>query len=390
MSRVSYAERTHTGWVRDHNEDAALADPQLGLWIIADGMGGHQGGEVASQIAVEEVHRRVTEGVSLEAAIQAAHSRVRASATQEEGSPGMGATVVALKLEGLDYELAWVGDSRAYLWDGQDLRQLSRDHSFVQTLLDSGAIEASEARGHPEASIITQAVGSADRDTLTVDLLRGRFLRNQQIILCTDGLSDLVPDESIASLLATLPERNEEERADTLLQAALDNGGDDNIALVLVSAPTDAPSRGGTAPLNSAALNRTIAGKSSRRLWGSRPVIFFTSGVLLALVASLGLYAILPQNSSNDAPPNGRDSDQLQENGQDQEGGVATPVDTANLATRRGGTEPTENRKAARIGCAIGGSPYRSGEPLSENVTVSLEGQAAVFLRVTKQELRNR
>src|SRR5450759_3895587 len=126
MNNIDFALGTHTGWVRELNEDSHLALPKLGLWIIADGMGGHEAGEVASGITILEIARSIEQGMPL----AAAHRTIQTAALQGEGALDMGSTVVAAKLDGLRYEIAWVGDSRAYLWNGK-LHQLTTDHSYV-------------------------------------------------------------------------------------------------------------------------------------------------------------------------------------------------------------------------------------------------------------------
>ena len=146
----AYGERTDVGRVRDHNEDNYVANAELGLWVVSDEMGGHEAGEVASEITVTELPERTRNGAALDEAIGAIHQSILDSPAPGRGAPGMGATVVALKNDGMRYRVAWVGDSRAYLWDGEHLQQLTRDHSFVQRLIDSGAITAEEAAEHLE------------------------------------------------------------------------------------------------------------------------------------------------------------------------------------------------------------------------------------------------
>jgi serine/threonine protein phosphatase PrpC len=234
---VHYGHATHVGLVRDHNEDDYRALPTIGLWLVADGMGGHQAGEVASAIVGDRVSQEVLKGNSLQDAIRAAHRAVIDSARCGQGSPGMGSTVVALRLLGHNYEIAWVGDSRAYLWNGT-LKQLTRDHSFVQELVDGGAITAEEARNHPHRNVITRAIGHAgldgsqNKDPLLVDLVSGDLHPKDQVLLCSDGLSGEVSDEEIGKILHQDAEA--QDKVDQLIRAALDHGGSDNVTVLLV------------------------------------------------------------------------------------------------------------------------------------------------------------
>ncbi len=238
MSKTSYACRTDIGLVSDHNEDSNYADPDQGLWIVADGMGGHAAGEVASAIVVESVSTAFTKGTPLETAIGNAHKDIKRSAQEGRGATGMGSTVVALHMHGSEFEISWVGDSRAYLWNGK-LEQLSHDHSFVQRLVDLGALNEAEARDHPNKNVITQSLGAVDIDEVEVGRRDGVLLRKQKILLCSDGLSDELTDSEIAKILEQA--ETDQLAVDRLVDQALNNGGHDNITAQLVSAPEDAP-----------------------------------------------------------------------------------------------------------------------------------------------------
>jgi serine/threonine protein phosphatase PrpC len=259
MTDIRYGIATHAGRVRERNEDCYLAESDLGLWVVADGMGGHQGGEVASQILVDFVRDGVAKGVPRAEVVAQAHDVVRLAAEQGMGAYGMGATVVALKLDGADYELAWVGDSRAYLWDCGALQQLTHDHSVVQQLVDAGQLNAEEARTHPYRNCVTQAIGAADLDHVSVDSVRGTLQQGQQLMLCTDGLTGEVSDPQIREALAAGGE--EQATVEELIRLALDHGGGDNVTVLLVSAPDDAPGRASddnTTPLDMAGLARAL------------------------------------------------------------------------------------------------------------------------------------
>lgn len=236
-----YGHITHPGLIRDHNEDNYLIDEELGLWVVADGMGGHACGEVASQIAVDLIFDKVSNGTTLQEAVAFSHKIVLMAADQRMGLPGMGSTVVAALFHKGHCEIAWVGDSRAYLWEQGKLKQISRDHSFVQQMLDAGAISHSEAIAHPHRNVITQAIGANDLDRVEVGITRIPTYKGQSILLCSDGLTDEVRDEAIASVLNTT--HSEKEKTTQLLELALAEGGSDNITILLVASPDDAPER---------------------------------------------------------------------------------------------------------------------------------------------------
>ena len=236
--RFEYGFKTDKGAVRELNEDACLAEPELGLWLVADGMGGHSTGDVASQIARDTIVERVREGSGLSEAIQAAHRQVLKEAGIREGSEGMGATVVTALVDGADYQVAWVGDSRAYLYDGE-LTQITRDHSYVQDLVLSGALSPEEANTHPSRHLLTRCLGVNAEDTFEVGLRHGRFQRGQEVLLCSDGLTDELSESEIASILGS--NASAQDRVDRLIEAAIEHGGRDNVTAVLFSAPSNAP-----------------------------------------------------------------------------------------------------------------------------------------------------
>lgn len=240
MSDKQYSQATDVGLLRDNNEDAILSNPQLGLWLVADGMGGHAAGEVASEITRSTVNKVVSEGKNLVDAINAAHQAVLEAAHDGTGKYGMGSTVVALHSQGDIYRIAWVGDSRAYLWsdrdhDGFSLQQITVDHSYVQMLYESGIISAEEMTFHPEKNVITQCLGSVELAQLKVDVIEGKWHKRDWILLCSDGLSDTVSDQQICDILhgAADPEK----AVANLVRAALDNGGKDNISVIIVAPP---------------------------------------------------------------------------------------------------------------------------------------------------------
>jgi protein phosphatase len=234
MNNIDFALDTHTGLVRELNEDSYLALPKYGLWVVADGMGGHEAGEVASGIAIREIAHSIEQGLPLAKAIETAHRAIQTAALQGEGAANMGSTVVAAKLDGLCYEIAWVGDSRAYLWNGE-LRQLTTDHSYVQLLLNAGLITESEIPRHPSRNIITQALGTGGEDkvNIKIDFVSGKLNENDTLLLCSDGLSGEVTDDCIATILSETT--GNQARVDRLITAALDAGGRDNVTVIVLT-----------------------------------------------------------------------------------------------------------------------------------------------------------
>lgn len=249
MGAIGQGKATHTGRVRDLNEDSYVADPELGLWIVADGMGGHDCGEVASRIAVDFIHEQVGRGTPLPTAAARAHEVVALAAAQGLGQQGMGSTLVALHLDGQHYQVVWVGDSRAYLWHAGRLTQLTRDHSFVQKMVDEGQISNAEAVNHPYRNVITQALGVADLEQVDVGEVTGTLGEGEMILLCSDGLTGEVPEQDIDRVLSG--DGDAQTKAQTLVDVALEHGGSDNVTVLLVAAPGATPAGGRSAALPS-------------------------------------------------------------------------------------------------------------------------------------------
>ena len=230
---------TSPGVAREHNEDSLCIRPDLGLWAVADGMGGYQAGELASRITVEQLAEDLGHHIPLSESIYGIHGKILSAARTDAAYESMGSTVVALKVDGNNYEIAWVGDSRAYLWQGRQLTRLTRDHSYVQSLVDAGTITAAEAEIHPERHAITQALGADSIDSVEVETIKGTFYENDKILLCSDGLTNELADEEIVSILSQTG--SEQSIAEQLIAAAQKNGGKDNISAILVG-PDPAPS----------------------------------------------------------------------------------------------------------------------------------------------------
>ncbi|MFA7554251.1 MAG: protein phosphatase 2C domain-containing protein [Spongiibacteraceae bacterium] len=230
---LSYAAKTDLGNQRSNNEDYYLARPELGLWIMADGVGGQDAGEVASKIVCGVIQSEIKAGASLEDAINMAHQAVKASPAEGVGRVGMASTVVALQVHGKDFQVSWVGDSRAYLWSDDQLTQLSHDQSLVQRLLDERVITAEQAQNHPRRNLVMQALGQQNLDAVEVESARGQFNEKDVILLCSDGLSDYVSDEKIIQILRSTSDEN--ALVDALVAAALATEGKDNITVLAIN-----------------------------------------------------------------------------------------------------------------------------------------------------------
>lgn len=249
--RLKWNAATHPGLKRNNNEDCFLGSPETGLWLVADGMGGHEAGEVASAIVRDTLAQQLAD-FSLVDAIQAAHQAILRAADQGIGAVGMGSTVVALSSHGKNYQVAWVGDSRAYLWAPDataagELVRLSRDHSYVQMLFSSGSITADEIESHPDKHIITQCLGIQQAAAVTVDTVQRQWQKNQWVLLCSDGLTDELNDAAIAAILAA--NNNSLAAAEQLMTAALQHGGRDNITLQIIESPIGQVQHPGSAPV---------------------------------------------------------------------------------------------------------------------------------------------
>jgi protein phosphatase/serine/threonine-protein phosphatase Stp1 len=223
---------THPGAVRTRNEDACVDRPDIGLWAVADGAGGHGAGDVASR-AVAEALEAIPPGLS--AAELLAQVRLRLSAVhaalQEDAArqgPGrlLASTVVVMLARGDHFACLWAGDSRAYLLREGLLRRVTKDHSLVQELVDAGTISEPEAESHPQANIITRAVGG--HGELVLDKISGRIAPGDRFLLCSDGLFKTLGEDEIGALLAVGAD------AVALVQAAVERGARDNVSAVVL------------------------------------------------------------------------------------------------------------------------------------------------------------
>ena len=272
------------GRSRDHNEDCFGEDADLGLWVVADGMGGHLAGEVASDLAVSRIFRLVADGTSVADAVSSTHDFIRSAPSQGIGSQGMGTTVVVAQLIGSSYRVCWVGDSRAYLHGADGLKRITVDHSYVQQLVDSGVITAEDAAAHPERNVVTQCLGADGIPAVKVGETVGELNDGDVLLLCTDGLTGEVGEDNIAAVLRE--EKTLAEKAQRLVDAANANGGSDNVTVALIPARAAAPHT------PDAARTREIPAMAAGHLHaanGRRRAVWWTSvaaGIAVILTAA--------------------------------------------------------------------------------------------------------
>ena len=231
---ISFGGRTDIGYVRDHNEDSLIIIPPL--FAVADGMGGHEAGEIASEITVNtlaELAPSHLDAEGLTAAVEAANYNVMKAPRQGIGRDGMGTTLTAAMLEGERLLIAQVGDSRAYLLHKGHLQQITRDHSLMADLIEAGQITPEEARVHPNRSVITRAIGSDIH--MRPDIYELNVDAGDRILLCSDGLSSMISNNAIESIMRR--QSDAQHCADELVTAALENGGADNVTVVVADVP---------------------------------------------------------------------------------------------------------------------------------------------------------
>jgi serine/threonine protein phosphatase PrpC len=247
--RLEAAARTDPGPVRENNEDNFLVDVDSGLFVVADGMGGHASGEVASEIAVETVAQVLLEEVDpdetrlaratpdsadavrerLRYAMNQASLRIRKAAMADPSHAGMGTTLCVLLIEDDVAHLGHVGDSRIYLFRDDELTLLTRDHTVVQQEIDAGRLTPELARIVPHKNILTQSVGyhgPVEPDTATRPVQPG-----DRFVICSDGLTDPLDDDALAEIIRQTPA---DDLADVLVREALENGTEDNVTVVVV------------------------------------------------------------------------------------------------------------------------------------------------------------
>ncbi|GEM_PF-1339239 len=276
-----YGSRTDIGRGRSSNQDAVSCDPQTGLFVVADGMGGHSGGETASRVAIETIQGAVSQAkpnyqermFALVAGIREANHKIHILGSNDAEKRGMGTTVTALLVDQGRYFITHVGDSRAYIIRNGKLIQITRDHSFVQHLVDSGIINSEQARVHERRNEITRAVGIAE--DVKIDTFEGEIKENEAILLCSDGLWGELSEEEILEAISR--SNTPQEACDRLIDWANDKGGHDNISVIIVQL---SPSIGKFYPLERKFKRRFSPSLIKRTVGGA-------AGLLLLLLLAL-------------------------------------------------------------------------------------------------------
>ncbi len=303
--RLIVGAATDVGKVRGHNEDAYLVDDQLGLVAVADGMGGHQAGEVASATALEALRAAVTSGEGIRDAVTSANEAVYDKSTTDERLRGMGTTLTAATLAtGGTLLLGHVGDSRAYLLHDGKLQRLTTDHSLVEELIQSGELTPQEAEADPRRSMITRALGI--EPDIDVDLYPTQLSSGDRLLFCSDGLTGMVSEEEIRAILAD--EHDPGAAARRLIAAANTAGGIDNITVLVVDVvddeeptaavpavtaaeePTEEPPRPTGEPSPAVARRRS----RRRRLWR---IVRWGLPIVVVVVVAIGVLAWYARNT---------------------------------------------------------------------------------------------
>jgi serine/threonine protein phosphatase PrpC len=287
--KVTAATATDIGLVREGNEDSYLTEEPL--FAVADGMGGHRGGEVASQLAVETLEKLFKQRVGdLPDQVQEANRVVFERSVVDEKVAGMGTTLTAALVEGDRVRLAHVGDSRAYLLRDRKLRLLTEDHTLVHRMVSEGEISQEEAETHPQRSVLTRALGVdtvVDVDDDTVQVRPG-----DRLLLCTDGLTSMVSEEEIEEVLRTVPDPL--DAAQRLVRMANEAGGVDNTTVVVLDFSDDdaaaVPNEHATSTRPVTAPAPAVRPARSRRRLPTRKLLVW-AGIIVAL-AVVGLVGL--------------------------------------------------------------------------------------------------
>ncbi|MEW6183698.1 MAG: Stp1/IreP family PP2C-type Ser/Thr phosphatase [Bacillota bacterium] len=233
---MEWIARSEKGLVRPNNEDNLLTFPEIGLFAVADGMGGHQAGEVASRLAIECLKITLSQGIrtdplpQLMTAAGEANRVVYAAAQENKEYGGMGTTLTACVIQAQSLYWVHIGDSRGYLIRNDEITQFTRDHSLVSTYVRQGKLTPEEAESHPYRNVLSRALGTepaTSMDSGSVNVFTG-----DRIVLCTDGLTNHLAAEDILNLLR---QGGLEEQAGALIDLALERGGKDNVTLILIS-----------------------------------------------------------------------------------------------------------------------------------------------------------
>jgi len=236
---IKCGSKSDRGRVRSSNEDSCVADPKNMLFLVADGMGGHAAGEVASRIAASTVEEILSGKDAneekpeelLRRAAEEANLRIFETQRERQEYAGMGSTLTALSFRNDHYYIAHVGDSRAYRLRDGVLDQLTRDHSLVWHLFENGVLQKEDLSSHPQKNLITRSIGPHPH--VEIDLERGEAHKGDVYLLCSDGLTDVVSDKGIQKMLSDA-KKTPQEIGEDLVKAAIQGGGPDNVTVVVL------------------------------------------------------------------------------------------------------------------------------------------------------------
>jgi serine/threonine protein phosphatase PrpC len=232
-----FSGESHVGCVYTHNEDAIGWSLPHNMWFVADGMGGYAKGEIASGIVKKAVLKGMANpDVQLDQLVLDAHQAIVDELAKESGPSQMGSTLVLMQVVERSCKVAWVGDSRAYLWRKGHLGQINRDHTFLQSLVDEGVMEAKDVHKHPRKNELLQALGMGLPEPEETEI---RLDSHDWLILCSDGLHDVVTQDEITDVLQDC--KSPGEATQKLIQASLDRGVDDNVSVIVIECPQFPP-----------------------------------------------------------------------------------------------------------------------------------------------------
>ncbi len=292
--RIEVGAETDVGKVRERNEDGYLVQPPL--YAVADGMGGHRGGAVASQLALDSLRSTFRKhGDSLGRQVRDANDAVFERSIEDRAVAGMGTTLTAIQIDGDQAILAHVGDSRAYLLRAGDLRQLTEDHTLVNRMVKAGELTPQEAEVHPHRNVLVRSLGT--EPSVRVDELSVGIAAGDRLLVCSDGLTGMVTEEQIKAILESTP--GPDEAAQRLIRAANRAGGIDNITVVVLDVHDDEEATQGdggasfssspspSPPSSGPAAFAATAAPTLRR-WGMRAVV--TLLVAVAVLVGLRVY----------------------------------------------------------------------------------------------------
>lgn len=232
-TKLRVAAASDKGKVRVFNEDSYLIDESLGLFIVADGMGGHEHGKTASKMACNIIQQQVQQNIDVSSAIQCAHSKIQHLGKEIASGRGMGTTVVVAKLAAHNMlDIWWLGDSRAYQHTRDTLTLLTHDHSKVQELVDREIITMEEAQRHPQRNIITRSLGMSALNEVDVDKVSTMLNPNTSILLCTDGLTNELNEHEISDWLNT--QLDTQQKTEGIISAVNQKESRDNVSVLLL------------------------------------------------------------------------------------------------------------------------------------------------------------